>query len=389
VDVPVYDGSVAINPASRRLSAKWSIRFVADSATTDSVVFLLNAGLAVSRVRGHNVVSYIARPGDDGQSVIVRFKPQLAPGSVGQIDLEYAGVPVFGSDSINGIGPNWVELGLDSNWFPVFADYGKRIAAHIRVGLPPGWMAIASGSFVRDGNVLVLETGIPQIDIAFAASPNFRHADAANSSVYWVRADTSTVTRILEVAESCRRYLNERYGSSDSLPAVRLVLAPRTGPAYARRNYVVLTDAASAPAPALSRYICHEFAHFWSIAANSSGPDNWLNEGFAEYVSSRYVRATFGQAAYDSTVARWRSMSAGQPPIWTPQSTRRPSAMVAYRKAPYLLSRLEERIGTDAMDLFLRRYMVERVRTTPQLLAVVQDVAGADAASWFREELAR
>jgi len=389
MEVPVYEGSVAIDPASQRLSAKWSIHFVTDSSTTDSVVFLLNAGLAVSRVTGHNVVSYIARPRDDRQAVTVQFKPQLAPGSQGRIDLEYAGVPVFGSDSINGIAPTWVELGLDSHWFPVFADYGKRIAAHVQIGLPAGWEAVASGNFNRDGKFLVLETGIPQIDIAFAASPVFRHEDAVNSSVYWVRADTSTVTRVLEVAESCRRYLNARYGSSDSLPVVRLVLAPRTGPAYARRNYIVLTDAASTPAPALSGYICHEFAHFWSIAANSSGPENWLNEGMAEYVSSRYVRATFGQAAYDSTVVRWRRMSAGQPPIWTPQSTRRPSAMVAYRKAPFLLSRLEERIGIDAMDRFLRRYMVERIRTTPQLLAVLQEVAGVDAASWFREELAR
>ncbi|HXN76718.1 MAG TPA: M1 family aminopeptidase [Gemmatimonadaceae bacterium] len=387
--MPVYEGSAAIDPVSHRLSARWSIRFVADSSTTDSVDFLLNAGLMVSRISGHNVVSYVAQPRDDRQVVTVRLMPHLASGSAGRIDLEYAGVPVFGSDSINGIAPGWIELGLDSHWFPVFADYSKQIAAHIRIELPRGWEAVASGNITRDGNFLVLETGIPQTDIAFAASPVFRHADAPNSSVYWVRADSSTVTRVLEVAESCRRYLNERYGSSDSLPAVRLVLAPRTGPAYARRNYVVLTDAASAPAPALSGYICHEFAHFWSIAANSSGPENWLNEGMAEYVSSRYVRATFGQTAYDSTVARWRRMSTGQPPIWTPQSTRRPSAMVAYRKAPFLLTRLEERIGTDTMDRFLRRYMVERIRTTPQLLAVLQDVAGADAASWFREELAR
>ena len=388
-EVPVYEGSVAINPASQRLAGRWSIRFVADSATTDSVVFLLNAGLAVSRVSGQNVVNYATRPRDERQVVTVRLTPHLAPGSNGRIDVEYAGVPVFSVDSINGIASDWVELGLDSHWFPVFADYSKRIAAHVRIGLPTGWNAVASGNVTRDGDFLVLLTGIPQTDIAFTASPVFRHGEAPNSSVYWVRADSATITRVLEVAESCRRYLNERYGHLDSLPAVRLVLAPRTGPAYARRNYIVLADAASAPAPALGGYICHEFAHFWSGAANSSGPENWLNEAMAEYVSSRYVRASFGQAAFDSTVARWRTMSMGQPPIWTPQSTQRPRAQVSYRKAPFLLSRLEQRIGTDAMDRFLQRYMVERIRTTPQLVAVLQDIAGTDAASWFRAELAR
>jgi hypothetical protein len=63
--------------------------------------------------------------------------------------------------------------------------------------------------------------------------------------------------------------------------------------------------------------------------------------------------------------------------------------MVSYRKATYLLSRLEERIGRDRMDEFLRRYMVQRIRTTPRLLAVLQEVAGSDTVSWFRDELAR
>ncbi|HJQ26022.1 MAG TPA: M1 family aminopeptidase, partial [Blastocatellia bacterium] len=172
------------------------------------------------------------------------------------------------------------------------------------------------------------------------------------------------------------------------LPAVRLVLAPRSGPGYARRNYIALTDAGAVPPAALGGYICHEFAHFWSSAANSSGPENWLNEAMAEYVSSRYVRATFGQAQYDSVVARWQKMSAGQPPIWTPESTRRPSAQVSYRKAPFLLSRLEERIGAQKMDQFLQRYMVHRIPTTAQLLAALDDVAGPETAAWFRAELA-
>jgi hypothetical protein len=41
------------------------------------------------------------------------------------------------------------------------------------------------------------------------------------------------------------------------------------------------------------------------------------------------------------------------------------------------------------MDRFLERYMGERIRTTPQLLIALRDMAGPDAASWFRDELAR
>ena len=388
-DVAVYTGDVAINPQSQKLSARWSIRFAADSATRDSAVFLLNPGLTISRVSGQNVAGYTSGRRDEDQVVTIRFAPRLAPGAQARIDLDYSGVPVFGSDSINRIAPAWVELGLDSYWLPVFADYCERIFGEVRIDLPPDWNAVASGNITRDGSSLVLTTGIPLIDIAFTSSPTLSHTDAPNTSVFWTRPDSPTVARVLGTAESCRRYLNTRYGASDSLPSVRIVLAPRSGPGYARRNYIVLTDAASTPASALGGYICHEFAHFWSSGANASGPENWLNEGFAEYVSSRYVRATFGEAQYDSTVARWQRMSVGQPPIWTLQSTKRPSAQVAYRKAPFLLSRLEDRIGTDKMELFLQRYMVERIRTTPQLLAALEDIAGPETASWFREELAR
>jgi hypothetical protein len=388
-EVAVYTGDVAIDPSSQKLSAQWSIRFVADSTTRDSVEFLLNRGLVVSRVGGENVAGYTSRERDGDRVVTVRLVERLTPGAQARIDLEYSRVPVFGLDSINRIAPTWVELGLDSYWLPVFDGYRKRIAGKVRLDLPPGWTVVASGTVRRDGNRLVLTTGIPLIDIAFTASPSFGHTDATSTSVFWALPDSPTVARVLTTAESCRRYLNTRYGISDSLPPVRLVLAPRTGPGYARRNYIVLTEAASTPAPAMAGYICHEFAHFWSSGANSSGPENWLNEGMAEYVSSRFVRATLGQAQYDSTRTRWERMSAGQPAIWTPQSARRPSAQVAYRKAPFLLSRLEERIGADKMDQFLQRYMVERIRTTPQLLAALQDVAGAETASWFRDELAR
>lgn len=386
---PVYSGDVAIDPRSQKLRARWSIQFVADSATTDSVVLLLNPGLAVSRVAGEKVSGYTSSKRDDDRVVTVRFASRLPTGTHRQIELDYSGVPIFGSDSINRISPTWVELGLDSYWLPVFADYRKRIIGEVRIDLPPGWSAVTSGEITRDHNRLVLSTTIPLIDIAFTASPTFSHTDALNTSVFFTRSDSATVARVVETAQSCRDYLNRRYGLADTIPAARLVLAPRSGPGYARRNYIVLTDAASTPAPALAGYICHEFAHYWSSNANSSGPENWLNEAMAEYVSSRYVRSRFGQAQYDSVVARWQKMSAGQPPVWTPQSTKRPSAQVAYRKAPFLLSRLEQRIGTEKMDRVLHRYMVERIRTTPQLVEAVQTEAGAETAAWFREELAR
>jgi hypothetical protein len=102
-DVVAYTGDVAINPLSQQLSAHWSMSFAADSATTDSVALLLNPGLTVSRVGGQNVAGYASGTRDEDRVLVVRFAPRLLPGAQGRIDIDYAGVPVFGSDGINRI----------------------------------------------------------------------------------------------------------------------------------------------------------------------------------------------------------------------------------------------------------------------------------------------
>jgi hypothetical protein len=75
--------------------------------------------------------------------------------------------------------------------------------------------------------------------------------------------------------------------------------------------------------------------------------------------------------------------------VWTPDSSQRASGAAMYRRAPYLLSLLEERIGTERFERFLAAYITERLKTTPELLDRLREIAGADAELWFREELAK
>jgi aminopeptidase N len=63
--------------------------------------------------------------------------------------------------------------------------------------------------------------------------------------------------------------------------------------------------------------------------------------------------------------------------------------MVMYRRAPVILNRLEQRIGADAFDRFLHRYMVEDVRTTRRLIEHLREIAGEEPAEWFTAELMR
>jgi hypothetical protein len=356
---------------------------------TDSVVLLLNRSLQIKRLSGSGVTGFTESADGDPKRINVRLAP-MAVDSLATINISYDGIPSFGSDTINGISDSWLELGLDSFWHPVFADFSRTIRARVALNIPSTWDIVTSGSVNRSNDTAYVTSVIPLIDIPFVAAPRLEHADGDRVSVYHATGEnTALVAKTLATTESCARYLDERYSTRErAMPPVKMVIAPRGGPGYARKNYIVITRVADTATVPLTRFICHELAHFWSSGAISSGPENWINEGFAEFVSARYVRATLGDSAYTSIITQWQNRAKGQPAIWTPQATRRPMPGTSYGKAPFLLHRLEERIGSAAMDRLLVRYMRESTASTPALIELVNEVVGADASTWFRGQLA-
>ncbi len=278
---PVYRGDVVIEPGSKSLNASWQISFVPDSTTADSVALLLNRGLRVATLAGPGVAAFTQSESEGWNRITVRFAPEVQPGSPVRFGVAYAGIPVFSEDSINNVKPNWIELGLDGAWHPVFAAYDQYITGGFRLRTPTPWQVIASGTTTRTSEGVQVNNTIPLIDLAFVAAPAFAEARSTAATVYHVHADTAVVRRVLDTTGSCAAHLNERYGARERLPHVKIVLAPRSGPGYARTNYIVITEVAKLPAEALRRFLCHELAHFWSSRAIASAPENRLNDAIA------------------------------------------------------------------------------------------------------------
>jgi len=387
---PVYDGTVLIDPSSQRVRARWQIDFVRTPAMQDSATLLLNPGFRISVLTGRDISGFTELSDDDAKKITVHFAHPIPKKSApSRIRISYEGVPVFGSDSINRISPRWVELGLDSYWHPVFSDYGHLITGRMRIELPTGWRVAASGSLAQSGDAITLTNTVPLIDIAFSASPDLAFTERGNARVYYAGAPPEIVPMILDITTACTNWLDTHYGASDKLPPTRMVFAPRGGPGYARKNYIVITSAADTLRLGNERFVCHELAHYWSSGAIASGPENWLNEAFAEYVAGRYIRDAHGDSTYAAVVLkRWQGNSSNAGPIWTSTGTRRPTARAAYNKAPALLDQLESRVGRGTMDKILAHYMTGGIHTTTALLDMIASVAGADAAAWFREQLA-
>ena len=388
---PIYVGEATIDPTAGSVAARWTIRFVTDSTMSDGVSFLLNGRLEVSRLDGvdvDHVDEEAWQEGGEWKRIDVAWREPAPAGAVREVLIEYEGVlfDSLPSDPINTISPDRIELGLDAAWHPVFASLDQNLVGELTLYIPGSWTVAASGDVTRVDGAYVIQSSVPLIDFAFIAVPALRRSGAGAVAVFHEAANPATVDMVVDAAGTCRDWLTARFGE---LPDLKFVLAPRDDGGYARKNYIVLTQVENYPRSALSRFVCHELAHYWSSAPSPSTADYWMTEAFAELISALHVRDIHGDTAYAAILEQWRQQSADLPPVWTDTSSGRPPFAVSYRKAPLVLTELRSEIGEADFAALLRRYMTRPTRTTRHLLDHLEAVSGSEARRSFEAFLAR
>jgi len=410
-----YDGTVRLDPATGALSASWTIAETDPAA--DSTALLLNEGLRLDSAAGPLLASHGSGVERGlGRHVLQWRSTTRASGGdqpTRHATLWLTGRLQFSEDRINGASADWLELGLDSFWFPVFADFAHDVVGTVRLVMPPdsSRRIRASGLLSTGGDTVVLRNTAPLPDFAIVAARDMQTTTAGPVAVHHVSASAADVQRYLTSTRECAEWLNKTYGAHRPLTKADIVLAPRTGPGYARAGYIVisaneLTRRDTLPGAerradvARSLFLCHELSHTWATGAVSSGPDNWLNEGIAEFVALRALRHLHGDSTYRAHVRRYAELSArqlaavpaAQAAVWRAESVARPNAVVAYRKAPVLLDSLARRIGESRMDYILARWFAGasgQARTTPEFLALLQSITDRENRGWFEALLGK
>lgn len=393
--IPVYETYARIDIDNKSLEVSTAFTYLADEITSKRIGFFLNGGLEISDITGPMVKSHRYEPFQLvplWNHIEVELAKDAVPGDTIIVMLEYKGQLEFEeSHSAEMFTSDWIDLNLDTMWHPIFDGFDQYMRGILRLSLPDDWEVVASGPGTFQKGVHVITNQIPQIDIAFAASPAFRTLRTEGLAVYFNKASDEAVAAVLEGGDNCIGYLNERYGTYNPIPFAKLIMADRAGHAYARKNYIVLsTDDVDPNEPVrLHRFICHELAHYWTPSPGPFSPDHWMSEAFAELVAGRFIRDHFGEELFDLFLSQWKNQGRHHGPVWTPELKTRPGFELMYRRAPYLLYLLEEEIGKQQFERFLYRYMTEDVLTTPELLDRLEAVSGPEAKEWFRKELAR
>jgi aminopeptidase N len=268
---------------------------------------------------------------------------------------------------------------LTRTWIPVQDSPGIRFTYNATVQAPPGTLALMSATNptekTDDGRYTFrMEQPIPAYLIALAVGDLAFAPLGDRTGVYaepellekaaWEFADTESMLSAAEALYGPYRW--ERYDVLVLPPGF-----PFGGMENPRLTFATPTIIAGDRS--LTALIAHEMAHSWSgnLVTNATWNDFWLNEGFTVYFENRICEAVYG-ADYarmlhalghqdlERTVEKFNKAGrSADTRLRLSLEGRDPDdgvSDIAYEKGFAFLRYIEERVGRERFDAFLRSW---------------------------------
>ena len=259
------------------------------------------------------------------------------------------------------------------SWIPLQDSPAVRITYSAKITAPAGLTAVMSAEHDKSSDgafgfhmnervpsyLIALAVG----DIAFEPTGNRTGVYAEPSVVKKAAHEFEDMEQMLEAAEHL--FGPYRWGRYDVL------VLPPSFPFGGMENprLTFATPTVLAGDKSLVSLVAHEMAHSWSgnLVTNATWSDFWLNEGFTVYIERRIVEAVYGRAREEMEAqlgrAELKQEMAGLPDrdtvLHVNLAGRDPddgTTLVPYEKGYLLLRQLEEKLGRDRFDKYLRGY---------------------------------
>jgi len=344
------------------------------------------------------------------------FAPSAAtivfePAGEKELHIKYGGELSEAIAGTNMISPDLVELELYSAWFPLFPGL-RECTFEAEADLPAAFPTTTNGRLLseseRNGRRITKWRSFqPGMDIVLLASPKLHRVEGgpANTKLemnYYLLPEKCMQAKIDGLVAGMDK-LSALYGAPRMSGALRFVYSPRGGFGYSRMPLIVVSEErakgvlAGANGEANDfRDNAHEMAHFWWTIADPGTPNDWINEGLAEFTAFRLTEQLFGKAFADAKLAEYRR-NAGQSKtnasIAETSGDSPDREANRYSKAPLMLLEAQRRFGAEPLDRLLKAVYARHAgtlnATTADFLAEARAQMGPDAEAYFRTELFR
>lgn len=279
------------------------------------------------------------------------------------------------------------------SWVPCPDGPGIRFTYSARISVPKGMMALMSANGnaqqANDSGVyhFDMDKAIPAYLLALAVGDiRFEKIDertgvyAEPEMIEKVRYEFADMGKMVHTAEGLYGpYAWERYD---------VIVLPPGFPIGGMENpkLTFCTPTVIAGDRSLVNLIAHELAHSWSgnLVTNATWDDIWMNEGFTVYFERRISEAMNGKSyvdmlwelGYQDLEAAVEDFGKDSRRTWLKQDLKGKDSDeglsdIPYEKGALFLWLVEQNVGRDKWDSFLKQYFAEhafRTITTEQFL---------------------
>lgn len=268
---------------------------------------------------------------------------------------------------------------LARSWVPVQDSPGIRFTYNAHVKVPEGMLALMSATNpteISDNGEydFVMDKPIPAYLLALTVGKIEYQKLSKRTGVYAepsvIKAATYEFADMEQMVEAAEQlYGPYQWGVYD------LIVLPPSFPFGGMENPMLTfaTPTILAGDRSLVSLVAHELAHSWSgnLVTNATWDDFWLNEGFTVYFEERIMEEVYGRdysemlalLSLQDLKSEIESISAGDRPEDTKLKLdlkgRNPDdgmTSIAYDKGYYFLRLLEETVGREKFDVFLKEY---------------------------------
>ena len=375
---PFYHLEADIDPDARSIDVHLTLTVPFDFLEDNSLSFLLSSAAVISYISGEQLIEHTKNEAGPELSIYnLRFANVTELEVV--VELVYSLV-LPDEHQINRISRNWIELNIDSFWHPVLTSF-SRFHYKLIANLGKPYQVLTGDNIIASpehSDIWIIESSTPRIDISFSASKQFYTRESNYSRVYSTNKHTN-LDSLLQLSEQALAFLEDYVDRPEDFKEKRIVVeSPRQEVGYARENYVVLSKLDDMNPRSLSRFLAHEFSHYWFLHANPQNQDHWLNESFAEFLAMIHIRDMYGLTAYLDDIERKMERIKSDPRSLASQQGR-PSHIAMYYTGPIILHHFEEYVGKDKFRLFIQQKIRDRISTTEDLLMLVRNNLGLEA----------